>query len=106
MCSELLAKNLIKNLLKLWFILIPFSISNFSSGALANQTDMANIFRMIGWMQATCTFYTMGALTEDVADIGIQISLKTLKEDFSPAVAEEAKSMTLKKYPDCLNIIP
>ena len=48
----------------------------------------------------------MGALTEDVADIGIQISLKTLKEDFSPAVAKEAKSMTLKKYPDCSKIIP
>ena len=97
---------MIKNLPKLWFVLISFSISNFSSGALANQTDMANIFRMIGWMQATCTFYTMCALTEDMADIGIQISLKTLKEDFSPAVAKEAKSMTLKKYPDCSKIIP
>ena len=97
---------MIKNLPKLWLFLIPFSISNFSSGGLANQHDMANIFRMVGWMQATCTFYTMGALTEDVADIGIQISLKTLKEDFSPAVAKEAKSMTLKKYPDCSKIIP
>ena len=86
--------------------MISFSISSFSSGALANQTDMANIFRMIGWMQATCTFYTMVALTEDIADIGIQISLKTLKEDFSPAVAKEAKLMTLKKYPDCSKIIP
>ena len=95
-----------KNLSQLWLVLISFSTFNFSSGALANQHDMANIFRMIGWMQATCTFYTMGALTEDVADIGIQISLKTLKEDFSPAVAKEAKSMTLKKYPDCSKIIP
>ena len=51
---------------------------------------------MIGLMQATCTFYTMVALTEDVADIGIQISLKTLNEDFSPDVAKKAKKMTLK----------
>ena len=73
---------MIKNLPKLWLLLISFSISNFSSGAFAIQHDMANIFTLFGLMQATCTFYTMGALTEDVADIGIQISLKTLKEDF------------------------
>ena len=77
-----------KNLSKLCLVLISFSTFNFSSGALANQQDLANIFRIVGWMQATCTFYTMGALTEDIADIGIQISLKTLKEDFSPEVAK------------------
>ena len=91
---------------KLLISLIPFSIFNFSSVAFANETEMANIFRLIGWMQATCTFYTMGALTQELAGIGIQESLKTLNEDFSPVVAERAKSLTLKKYPDCSKVIP
>ena len=99
-------KNLIKILPKLWFPLITLSIFNFSSIALANEKDMANIFRVIGWMQATCSFYTMGSLSQDIANIGIQASLKILKEDFSPAVAKKAKSMTLEKYPDCSKIIP
>jgi len=74
--------------------LISFSIFNFSSGALANQHDMANIFRIIGCMKATYTLYTISALSQDVAEIAIQISLKTLKEVSSSAAAKEAESMT------------
>jgi len=49
-------------------------------------------------------FHAQGA---KIATCDINSDLvKTLKEDFSPAVAKEAKSMTLKKYPDCSKIIP
>ncbi len=89
------------------FFLTLISTLLFTPKAFAhNDVEMANVTRMIGWMQATCTYYKTGSLSYSNAQIGLKVALKILTEDHSLYKANTAKEITLEKYPSCVDIMP
>ena len=71
-----------------------------------SEVKKANLFKNMGWMDATCFFYKTGYLPKKEAEISIQTTLEIIKENISLEQSKRAKTLFLKKNPDCSNIIP
>ena len=71
-----------------------------------SEVQKANLFKNMGWMDATCFFYNTGYLPKKEAELSIQTILETIEENISLEQSKRAKTLFLKKNPDCSNIIP
>lgn len=65
-----------------------------------------DIARLIGWMQATCTFGEDGYIPPQIAKAGVQSTLKVLSKRYGKAIALSAAKLNLRKYPHCQPFVP
>ena len=89
-------------------LLIPFLAALVlpTSVYAISEVKKANLFKNMGWMDATCFFYKTGYLPKKEAEISIQTTLEIIKENISLEQSKRAKTLFLKKNPDCSSIIP
>ena len=71
-----------------------------------SEVQKANLFKNMGWMDATCFFYNQGYLPKKEAELSIQAVLKIIEDNISLEQSNRAKTLFLKKSPDCSSIIP
>ena len=87
------------------FLLFPFIL--FSSRVVAiDELQKGNLTRQLGWMQATCYYYSLGYIPKMEAEVFIKSSLKQINKNISPEYSKRAIAILLKKQPYCLNILP
>ena len=71
-----------------------------------SEVQKANLFRNMGWMDATCFFYNQGFVPKKEAELSIQTILEIIEDKISLEQSKRAKTLLLKKNPDCSSIIP
>ena len=70
-----------------------------------NDEDF-DIARLIGWMQATCTYGEDGHIPPQIAKAEIQSTLTILSMRYGKAIALNAAKLNLRKYPHCQPFVP
>ena len=71
-----------------------------------SEVQKANLFKNMGWMNATCFFYNQGFIPKREAELSIQTMLALIEDSTSLDTSIRAKTVLLKQKPYCSSIIP
>ena len=70
------------------------------------EVDSMNIGRLIGWIQASCSFATSNSITPDFAKAVILDSLKDMEKKFGRDLAMAWGNIQYDKLPKCQQFWP
>ena len=62
------------------------------------SVQMANVLRRLGWMQATCTFYKLGFMSKENAQMALTVALEGIEKEANKPSADLVKKQTLEQY--------
>ena len=57
-------------------------------------------------MQASCTFYKLGYMSKENAQMALTVALENIEKEATKASADLVKKQTLAQYPACSKIMP
>jgi hypothetical protein len=69
--------------------------------AVEEGVEMMNLGREIGWIQATCVYAQLKALSAINAETGIKSTLGSIKQQYGDEAVNLVRELTFKQYPSC-----
>jgi len=103
--------SMIRSLLLLQLILISLPVdaqpelgveeNKDNSTEITRDTEMINLGRDIGWIDATCSWFGWGHLSLENTKTSISVITEEIEKEHGPDMYAWVIERTAKKYPQC-----